>query len=90
MGQGDFVFVLSLADGERISMLLKGLAAILQKPARPVPATAHGTELSEALRTMQRLMCRDEIGQQSTQIAQMEQRVSANEAEAEAWRATAA
>ena len=53
-----------MTDAERISMLLSELISIVSKPTRTIPSIKYGNELNDALRTLQKLMCRDEYGQQ--------------------------
>ena len=53
-----------LSDGDRISMLITDMINIVSKPTRTIASIRYGTELNDALRTMQHLMCKTELGEQ--------------------------
>ena len=53
-----------LSDGDRISMLITDLINVVSRPTRTIASIRYGTELNDALRTMQHLMCKTELGEQ--------------------------
>ena len=56
-----------LNEGEQIGYLLKDLNDLLLNPTRTLPSITYGKELNNALRTMQKLMCKDTSGKQQIQ-----------------------
>jgi hypothetical protein len=53
-----------LSDGDQISMLITDLINIVSKLTRTIASIRYGTKLNNALRTMQHLMCKTELGEQ--------------------------
>ena len=64
-----------LSDGERISMLLADLISIVSKPTRTIASIRYGTELNDALRTMQQLMCKNKLGEQQIEGITIEESI---------------
>lgn len=48
-----------LQPEDRINILMKDLVSILSNSTKSIPSITYGTELNNALRTIQRLICRD-------------------------------
>ena len=51
-------------EEKQIGLLLDDLVSILSKPTRTIPSITYGSELNNALRTMQQLMCKYATGKQ--------------------------
>ena len=65
-----------LNEEQQIGLLLDDLVTVLSRPARTIPSIRYGSELNDAVRTMQRLMCKDDKGKQKfSGINHEEQRV---------------
>ena len=63
-------------EKKQIGLLLDDLVSIISKPTRTIPSIMYGSELNNALYTMQRLMCKDAtVKQRYVGINKEEQRV---------------
>ena len=58
---------------ERLNMILSDLAEALTSPAPTISSVQYGTELNDAIRRLQTLLCRDEHGRQITTSADVPQ-----------------
>ena len=53
-----------LTEAEKINLILQDLLAIVSSPCRTLPSLEYGDDLSNAVRTMQTLMCKNKDGTQ--------------------------
>ena len=49
---------------DRLNMILEDLVETLGSPAPSIPSVSYGTDLNNAIRQLQTLMCRDQEGKQ--------------------------